>query len=144
MQIFLPAVFHTRTLLSILADFKGVLVWTVSAHTLSLPVPSLWGLFRAYHILLVSLSPSCYMAFFFLVLWLGLSTYLPFFAFFDFLFVVHQDGKVSYSVGSLFLLTITKSSILAGDKWFVCISQFQRIYVSHSSARILGCEYKIW
>ena len=56
--------------------------------------------------------------------------------------MVCRDGKVHYSVGSLFLYTIPRSGRLAEIKWSVCISKFQRSWcVSFSRTDSGLCIY---
>ena len=40
--------------------------------------------------------------------------------------MVHRDGKVHHSKGSLFLLTLTRFGRLAEIRWSVCISKSER------------------
>ena len=49
--------------------------------------------------------------------------------------MVCRDGKVFYSAGSLYLLTITMSSCQAEIRWSVWIWKFLRIFASHSQER---------
>ena len=62
-------------------------------------------------------------------------------AFFDFLSVLHQDGKFLWITSSFFLLFNTKPCLcLTGIKWSTCISKSQRIlYVSLS-----GTDSGLW
>ena len=67
-----------------------------------------------------------------------LSLFLLFFHFYP---VTWWNGKVCYSAGSLFLLTITRSGFLDEIRSSVCISKFQRILCvsfsrMHSGLRI--------
>ena len=79
---------------------------------------------------------------------LARSRYLSLFAFFQFYLVVSQNGKVHYSVGSIFyfefsfFLTISWSGRLVEIRWSVCISKSQRILcVSFSRADFGLCVY---
>ena len=126
----------SRTLLSILADLNNTFVWMVSARSLISNFFSLFtmplglGSFRVHRLRVVSLSPSCSVAF--LVLWQGLSTCLSFCVFFEFHYLVCQDGKVHYS------LTITKSAVLAG------IRLSDRIWKSERTLRISFTRTDFW
>ena len=94
-------------------------------------LPILWWLYRAHQLQLVTPPLSCSIVFFqfscrFLVL-------ICLFAFFQCYLVVSRNGKVHYSAGSLFLLSITRSGHLAKIRCFVCISKYQRsVWVSFS------------
>ena len=50
-----------------------------------------------------------------------------FILFFYFYSMICLDSKIHRSADSLFLLTITRSGLLAGISWSVCISKSQRI-----------------
>ena len=90
-----------------------------------IPIPILWWLYRAHQLQLVSPSPSCSIVFQFSSKVLVL-IYL--FAFFQLYSAVSRNGKVRYSTGSLFLLTITKPGRLAEISWFVCISELLLLF----------------
>ena len=72
---------------------------------------------------------------------LARSRYLSLFSL-SFSFIVSQSGKVYYSAGFFFLMTITKSGCLAEIKWSVCISKSQRnLRVSFSGTDSELCIY---
>ena len=85
-------------------------------------------MFRVHILLLVSLSLSCFIAFF--GFWQGQRTYLCFW----FLLILLCDllGRQNPLFARfVFLLTITMSVLLARIRWCVCMSKSQRIlYVS--------------
>ena len=71
------------------------------------------------------------------------SKYLSFSSsFFDFHSVVRrkQQNPPDY----FFFLIRTRSGLLAGIKWSVCISKSQKFYESHFQGWILVCAYTIW
>ena len=64
----------------------------------------------------------------FLTLWQSPSVFFPLVAFFWFHSVIHRKGKIHKMTSSfLFLLMNTKSGLLAGNRWLVCIREYQRI-----------------
>ena len=70
---------------------------------------------------------------------------ISFFVFLLFYPVVSQNGKVHYSAGCFFLLTITRSGLLAEIRWSVCISKSQRILcVSFSRMDSELCIYHLF
>ena len=68
-----------------------------------------------------------------------------FFTFFQFYSVVSRDSKVDYFAGSLFLLIIIKSGLLAEIRWSVCMSKSHRsLCVSFSRTRAGLCIYHLF
>ena len=97
----------SRTLLSILADLNNTLVWIVSTCPLisksSCPRTNPFvTLYKEYQLQSLLQSPSCYM---FCVFFSSLAKFMHlslFSLFFQFYRVINRNGKVQYSVGSLF------------------------------------------
>ena len=114
------------TLLSIWADFNNAAIWMVSncsfisksfspfTNPISIALITICAISLIIGALAAPLSCSTV----FVVLWLGLGSYLSF----HFLLIYSVVYSVDYSVGSLFfLLTITRSGCLAKIRWSVCI-----------------------
>ena len=135
------------TLLSILAEFNNAVVWMVSSHPLisqsSSPSTNPFGdctectnydwYHHHFHV------PH------FLQLSCKVQVFISLFAFFQFYFVVCQDGKVHYSAGPLFLLIITRSGYLAKIKWSICITKSQgSLCVSFSRMDFGLCIYQLF
>ena len=114
---------------------KGLLILTMLLFGWSLLVflfptlpplsPSRLGSIQVHQLQLVSPSISCSISF-----WHSgkVKVLVSLFAFFDFHCVVRQDGKIHYWAGFLFFYCcFFRSSVLAGIKWFACISKFQKM-----------------
>ena len=100
----------SRILLSILADRNNAVVWMVPACTpIPIPLQSLLGSFRAHQLKFISLFLSGSIVFQFSG---KVQVLVSLFVFFNFFFVVCRNSKVHRSIGSLFLLTITRSGCL--------------------------------
>ena len=116
-----PQVF--RTLLSILTDFNNAVHWIVSVlssiSNTSNPLTKLLGIVP-WAPPTIGITITC-MFHSFLVLWLGLSICL-FFVFFD--FHIGLPGQKSFF---FWLLTISRSGLLAVIWGSVCISKSQKI-----------------
>ena len=111
-----------------------------------LPLPLLILLWQywARQLRLVSPSLSCFM--FFSVFYQGLSNCI-YFCFFQFYHVASRKSPVHYSVGSLLLLTITRSGRLAEMRCSVWMSKSQRILcisVSRTDFRLCIYHLFIW
>ena len=134
----------SRTLLSILANLNNVNV--VSAH---LPISNSSSPFIKTLRIVMSTPITiginiAFMFHSFFVLWQSQSTCL-FFHFLWFSLSGPQDGKVHYSTGSLFFLTITRCDLLAGIRWSVCISKSYRILCISFSRTDSGlCIYDLF
>ena len=90
--------------------------------------------------LLVSLLPSCSIAF--LVLWQGLSICLSFRFLLYLLYGLLGRQSLLHNNSSFFLLIITRFGFLAKIKWSVCISKCERIiYISFSRTNSGLCIY---
>ena len=120
----------SRTILSILVNLSKTLVWVVLILTLISisysPFSKLLGTVRAHQLQLVLLWLSCSTAF--SVLWQCPGIYILFrFLLFSLWgppeWHNQQDSKLSFF---LFVIS-TKSGLLAGIRWSVCISKYQRI-----------------
>ena len=112
-------------------------LWFLS---LPVPLPSLWGLFRAHHLQLISPLPSCsILAGFFLVLSKSLATYLSF-HFLLFYFVVPRNGKMStIRQVSLFFIWLSLGLVVWPRLGDLFVSQNPREFcTSHSPGWILG------
>ena len=122
----------SRTLLSIPADLNNAVVWMVSK------CPLVSKSFSSFTNLLgivpsaptttgITVTFMFHSLFFFSSL--TRSRYLPLFAFFYFLFVVHRNGKVHHLADSLFVVDvvlISRSGRLDETRWSVYISKSQR------------------
>ena len=116
-----------RTCFSIQDVFNTTIICIVSILPLissssNLFIPRLRGSFQAYQLLLLSLSPSCSTAFFFGSL--ARSKYFSInFCFLLFSLFVKWNGKVHWTTSIQIFLLISTRFLLAGIKWFVCISK---------------------
>ena len=136
----------SRTLLSTHADFNNAVVWTVSVHPLFSKSSSLC----TNPLVTVPNSPntiSVTVTFMFHSFFSSLarSSYLSLFSLpFNFTLWSVRTAKSTIREVLFFLLTITRSGLLAEIKWSVCISKSQRIIcASHFLGQILGCAYTI-
>ena len=138
-------VFHTRTLISILADLN-IVVWMVSACPLvsnySISLTKLLGIIQVYQLQLVSLLPSYSIAFFNSLA--KFKYFSLFFVFFDFHSAVHQDYKVHYLTSSLFLLIITRVGFLARIIWSNWILKSPRILCVSFSRTDSVINFVVW
>ena len=110
-------------------DLNNAVVWMVVLRPLifnsSSIFCSLWGMFQVHQLLSVSPLPICFTTS--SVLWQSLSTYLYFrFLWFSFCDPLGQqnplDGKFSFFEEVI----ITRSRLLTGIRWSVCIAKSQR------------------
>ena len=101
--------------------FQQCCIWMVSAH------PSISNSFSPFTELLgiVISAPitsfSCYRTFF--VIWQDSSIRLSLFFLFSLIFnsIDRLNGRIYFSAGSLFLLTISKSGLLVGIRYYIVI-----------------------
>ena len=112
------------------------------SQDLPTPLLSLWGSLQARQLLLVSLRASCPITF--LILWQGPSTYLSFrYLWFSSCGLLGRQNSLFYRF-SFFPLIITRSGILAGIRWSVCMTKSQRILCVSFLGQILACVYTIF
>ena len=100
----------SRIFFSILAILNNTVVWMVSIRPLISKTPK--PLSKPLKtVLCVPLATSWYLSLFF----------------FEFHCVVRRESKVHYLASTLFLLIVTRSSLLTGIRWSDCISKSQWI-----------------
>ena len=128
----------SRILFSTLANLKNAEAWIVLIrHAISNSSSLLTKIFGIIPSTPFAISNTVTFIFLtFLVLWQGLSTCLSF----RFLWFSLQDGKIHYTVSSLFLLIISRSSLLPVIK----LSETIQTKTLLRSARILRRVLETW
>ena len=145
----------SRTLLSNLTDLKNAVVWMVKIFppisTLPLPFLNLRAPIQVRRLQLVLPSLSRYTAY--LELWKSRNICRVFFFFFFFfafyIFTLWSPTMVNSTIQQFppthtFLLIITRSDLLACNRWSVCISKSREFHVSYAIWQILVCAYTIF
>ena len=134
-------------LFSILADFNNSVVWMASARLMIFHFSNLFkDLTKCPLSELVSLSLSCFIALFSS---LARSKYLSLFSF-SLIFPLWSARTAKFTIRQVFsillllLLNTTRSGILVGIRWYVCISKSSRtLCISFSRTGSGLCTYNL-
>ena len=120
----------STTLLSILADLSNAIVWMVSTGSfISNSSSTCTKLLVTIQSTPITVDITIIFVFHGFFSSLARSWYLSLFVFFQFYPVVSQNCKVHFLVGSLFLLTITRSGHLAEIRCSVCFLKIPEKFV---------------